>query len=214
VSRPSADELTTTSYALLGMLAIRPWTTYELAKHMKRSLDPTWPRARSHLFKEPKKLVAHGLATASGEMTGKRPRTVYTITAKGRRALRTWLGTAGEGPVLEFEQFLKVFFAENGTREGLLAVLRGIEEWAQERNEENIAVARSYLTGTGPFPERFAILSLTGKFLGDYVDMVLHWAQWAISVVEGWPDDLREAEPQWAVMEEYARRGDVSRSAG
>jgi DNA-binding PadR family transcriptional regulator len=207
VSRPRADELTTTSYALLGMLAIRPWTTYELAKHMKRSLDPAWPRARSNLFNEPKKLVVHGLARASREMTGKRPRTVYTITAKGRRALTAWLATPGQGPVLEFEQFLKVFFADHGTRDGLLAVLRGIQQWAQERNEENIAVARSYVTGTGSFPERAAILSLTGRFMGDYVDMVQQWAEWAISVVEGWPDDLKQAKPERAYLEAFARRG-------
>ena len=29
-----ADRLTTTSYALLGHLSMRPWTTYELAKQM------------------------------------------------------------------------------------------------------------------------------------------------------------------------------------
>ena len=33
-----ADELNTTSFAMLGMLAIRPWSTYELAKHVDRSL--------------------------------------------------------------------------------------------------------------------------------------------------------------------------------
>jgi PadR family transcriptional regulator AphA len=207
MSRPGADDLTTTSYALLGMLAIRPFTTYELAKHMKRSLDPAWPRARSHLFKEPKKLVAHGLASASDEMTGNRPRTVYTITAKGRRALAAWLATPGGGPVLEFEQFLKVFFAENGTRDGLLTVLRGIAAWARERNEENIAAARAYVTGTGPFPERAAILSLTGKFMGDYIDMIHGWAEWAVSVVEGWPDDLKQAPPEWSAIEAFARRG-------
>ena len=42
-----ADELNTTSFAMLGMLAIRPWSTYELAKHVDRSLRPLWPRARS-----------------------------------------------------------------------------------------------------------------------------------------------------------------------
>ena len=43
-----ADELNTTSFAMLGMLAIRPWSTYELAKHVDHSLRPLWPRARSN----------------------------------------------------------------------------------------------------------------------------------------------------------------------
>ena len=33
---PKADapSLTTTSYAILGLLAVKPWTTYELAQQM------------------------------------------------------------------------------------------------------------------------------------------------------------------------------------
>src|SRR6476659_4673308 len=99
-----AAPLTTTSYAILGLLAIKPWTTYELAQQMQRALGQFWPRAESKLYEEPKKLVAHGLARASSEMVGKRPRTIYTITAKGRRAMAAWVPapSTGDGPVLEF----------------------------------------------------------------------------------------------------------------
>src|SRR5688572_20716249 len=82
-----AAPLTTTSYAILGLLALKPWTTYELAQQMQRALGQFWPRAESKLYEEPKKLVAHGFARSSSEMVGKRPRTVYSITPKGRRAL-------------------------------------------------------------------------------------------------------------------------------
>ena len=147
-----ADELNTTSFAMLGMLAIRPWSTYELAKHVDHSLRPLWPRARSNLFNEPKKLVVHGLAAATEETVGRRHRTLYTITPAGRRALRQWLGTPGEGPVLEFEQLLKVFFADQGTETDALNAVATIKQWARDRNAENITVAGSYVAGTGPFP--------------------------------------------------------------
>ncbi|HEV8205239.1 MAG TPA: PadR family transcriptional regulator [Acidimicrobiia bacterium] len=201
-----ADELNTTSFAMLGMLAIRPWSTYELAKHVDRSLGPLWPRARSHLFNEPKKLAVHGLATASEEMVGRRPRTVYTITPAGRRALRRWLGTPGEGPVLEFEQLLKVFFADHGTKADALQAVDNIRAWAQHRTEENIAVARSYLAGTGPFPERAAVLSVVGRFLTEFADMAATWADWAADVIDSWPDDPSRAQPDWAFMKQLARR--------
>ena len=90
--------LTTTSYAILGLLAVKPWTTYELAQQMRRALGQFWPRAESKLYEEPKKLVAHGLARATKETTGKRPRTVYSITAKGRRAMAAWVPQPGAGP--------------------------------------------------------------------------------------------------------------------
>lgn len=201
-----ADELNTTSFAMLGMLAIRPWSTYELAKHMDRSLRPLWPRARSHLFNEPKKLVAHGLAVAAEEMVGRRPRTVYTITPAGLRALRQWLGTPGEGPVLEFEQLLKVFFVDHGTKSDAVQAVANIRAWAQERTQENIAVARAYLADTGPFPERAAVLCVVGRFHTDFADMVANWADWAAEVIATWPDDPSRAQPDWDVMRQLAQR--------
>jgi DNA-binding PadR family transcriptional regulator len=201
-----ADELNTTSFAMLGMLAIRSWSTYELAKHVDRSLRPLWPRARSHLFNEPKKLVAHGLAAASEEMTGRRPKTVYTITAAGRRELCRWLSTPGDGPVLEFEQLLKVFFADHGTKTDALRAVANIRAWAQQRTNENITVARGYVAGTGPFPERAAILTVIGRFLTDFADMVSAWADWATTTIEAWPDDPSRAKPDWTFMKQLAQR--------
>src|SRR5436190_12097620 len=65
-----APALTPTSYAVLGLLAVKPWSSYELAQQMDRALGRFWPRAESRLYEEPKKLVAHGLARASSEMVG------------------------------------------------------------------------------------------------------------------------------------------------
>jgi PadR family transcriptional regulator AphA len=202
------DELNTTSYAMLGMLAVRSWTTYELAKQMDRGLGRLWPRARSNLFNEPKKLVSQGLAVASEESTGRRPRTVYTITPAGRQALRVWLGTPGEGPVLEFEQMLKIFFADQGSKADVLAALGHIREWARERQAENLAIARAYLAGDGPFPERAAVLALTGRFLTDFADMVGAWADWADTVVADWPHDPRDARPDWEAFKDIVHRTD------
>ena len=96
-------ELTTTSYAILGLLALRSWTTYELAKQMQRTLHYFWPRAESQLYDEPKNLVAHGLASAEKTFVGRRPRTTYTISPAGQQALSAWLATPSAGPLLESE---------------------------------------------------------------------------------------------------------------
>jgi DNA-binding PadR family transcriptional regulator len=200
------DDLNTTSFAMLGMLAIRPWSTYELAKHLDRSLRPLWPRARSHLFKEPKKLVDHGLADASKETVGRRPRTVYAITPKGRQALRSWLAQPGEGPSLEFEQLLKVFFADQSSKSDALRAVGNIRMWAEERNAENVAVARAYVAGDGPFPERAQVLNVVGRFLTEFADMVRDWADWADKTIQAWPEDVQRAEPDWEWMQKVADR--------
>ena len=198
-----AAPLTTTSYAILGLLAIRPWTTYELAQQMQRALGQFWPRAESKLYEEPKKLVAHGLARASSEMVGKRPRTVYTITAKGRRALAAWVPApaTADGPVLEFEQLVKVFFAEHGTKADLLATIASVQRWVDNRFIESRDIPRGYLDGRGPFPERLPWLLLSGQFLTEFMLAVERWAEWAAEVVETWPDDLSAAEPDRPTLE-------------
>jgi PadR family transcriptional regulator, regulatory protein AphA len=200
--------LTTTSYAVLSLLGVRPWSTYELTQQMDRSLGRFWPRAMSKLYEEPKKLVGHGLARARREQIGERPRTVYSITSEGRRALAGWLKEPGDGPVLAFEQLLKVNFAEYGTRADALATLSATRAWAEERNQDNLAAARAYLAGVGPFPQRAAQNTLGGRFLTEFYRMVAEWADWATAMVECWPDDPGEAELDVAAMEEVVRRAD------
>jgi DNA-binding PadR family transcriptional regulator len=206
MSRRSAD-LTTTSYAMLGMLAVRPWTTYELAQHLERGVGRLWPpSARSKLYAEPKRLVVRGLARAATEMVGRKRRTRYAITPRGRRILRAWLASPGEPMKIESEQLLKVFFAEHGTSQSLRSTIADIRQWAADRAEENATVARSYLVGTGPFPERAAVLALTGRFMSDFADMVARWADWAAETTEHWPDDPARAEPDWAAFHDIAER--------
>jgi DNA-binding PadR family transcriptional regulator len=196
----STSSLTPTSYAILGLLAIKPWTTYELAIQMDRTLSRFWPRARSKLYEEPKKLVAAGLAEATPGAHGRRPRTVYAITAEGRRALAGWLAAESAPPVFESEQLLKTFYAENGTTADLLAGLAQLRAWVAELTATNIAVGSSYLRGEGPYAERLAILVLTSRFLDNYLEMLDEWADWAGQIVAGWPDRPTDAEPDLAAM--------------
>ena len=201
----SSRALTTTSYALLGLLAVRSWSTYELTRQMEWSLSRFWPRAKSKLYEEPKKLVAHGLAHAEDDSVGRRRRTRYTITARGRESLAEWLRAPGKGPVLESEQLLKIHFADSGSRADVLAHLEGMLAWAQSENEDNLATARAYLAGAGGFPQRAALNQLVGRFLTEHYLVVARWAEWAIGVVETWPDDVLEAPFDVAVQEESVR---------
>lgn len=205
----TASPLTTTSYAILGLLTVRPFTTYELAQQMDRALGLFWPRARSKIYEEPKKLVAHGLARATPETVGRRPRTTYTITAKGRRALARWVPAPGEGPVLEFEELIKVFFAEHGSKADLLATLERARAWSDEQTMATGHIAREYLEGAGPFPERLPWLVLVGQFLDDFVAFVGEWATWAADVVADWPEDLHEARPTLEALSAQARRAEA-----
>ena len=197
--------LTTTSYAILGLLAVKPWTTHELVQQVDRSLRRIWPRAQSKLYEEPKKLVAHGYARATDDPVGRRRRTRYTITANGRRALAVWLQTPGEGPVMEFEQLLKISFADSGSKADVIANLDAARAWVLDQNEENLATARAYLEGRSAFPERAALNQLAGRFITDFYVTVARWVEWASSVVDEWPDDVRTAPFNVEAAEEGVR---------
>lgn len=203
------SEPTATSFAILGLLALKPWTTYELAQQMTRALGHFWPRAESNIYAEPKKLVALGLATASADAVGKRPRTVYTITPEGRKALAEWMQAPAAGPVVEFEQLVKIFFAEHGTKADLRATIESARAWTQERVASTVHLPREYLEGKGPFPERLPWLILCGQFLTEFELAVGRWADWAAEVVDAWPDDIREAEPDWGALENMASESDA-----
>lgn len=204
----SAPSLSTTSYAVLGLLAVKPWTTHELVQQVDRSLRRIWPRAQSKLYEEPKKLVAHGLARAVDDPVGRRRRTRYTITAKGRRVLAAWLQEPGAGPALEFEQLLKITLADSGARADVLAQLDAARAWVLEQNEENLATGRAYQEGRGLFPERAALNQLGGRFLTDFYVMVANWIAWADDIVATWPDDVRDASFDAGAGEESIRRAE------
>ena len=197
--------MTTTSYAILGLLAVKSWTTHELVQQVERSLRRLWPRTQSKLYEEPKKLVAHGFARATDDSVGRRRRTRYTITAEGRRALACWLAQPGEGPALEFEQLLKIHFADSGTKEDILTNLDAARQWVLEQNEENLATGRAYLEGHGPFPQRAALNQLGGRFLTDFYVMVARWVEWASKTVQDWPADVCDAPFDVAAAQEAVR---------
>lgn len=184
----STRELTTTSYAMLGLLAIRPWSTYELAKQMRRNFHYFWPRAESNLYAEPLRLVSGGWAKALSRPVGRRPRTIYSITAKGRRALEQWLGLPAAASRLEAEPLVKFTFAEHSTKEFVLENLRRFRNDAETRQSELRAIFEEYLGEGDQFPERVHINVVAYRLLWDHSQVDANWSAWALEQVERWPD--------------------------
>ncbi|HWH34662.1 MAG TPA: PadR family transcriptional regulator [Acidimicrobiales bacterium] len=178
--------LSTTSYAVLALLAVQPWTTYELAKQMDRSLHDLWPRAESVIYEEPKRLVARGLATSTKHYTGRRAATVYAITDEGRDELRRWLSEPGAGPVMEHEALLQVAFADQGDLASLRANLAAMRERAEAECHMADQRLQEYHHSGGPFPHRLPVIALVARFLADHAALVARWAEWAEHEVEGW----------------------------
>ena len=143
-SKSQVRPLTTTSYARAvdarapRPLDVRPDT------QMRMSLHYMWPRAESNVYAEPKRLVAAGLATSREECDGEPAPHVYSITEPGGR--RSAMARAAELPAsaTSRRRLLKVLLRENGTREDLLATIRGIRE---EPRRASLPAVRRRLRG-------------------------------------------------------------------
>lgn len=182
---------TTTSYAILGLLSVRPWSAYELAQQMSRSLIHCWPVAPSVVYHEPKRLVAMEYATVTRQQAGGRSRAVYQITPAGREALRQWLATAPAGPQLQMEPMLRLIFADSATPQELASSLRELRAWADYRLAAGARQCEDYLATGGPFPDRLDLLALFAEFFGQIYALVGDWAQYAEDDVTRWPATTR-----------------------
>jgi len=181
------SRLTTSSHAILGLLAIQPWTAYELTQQATRSLRFAWPKSERLLYAEPKKLVEHGLATAREESVGRRSRTVYTITDEGRGVLSAWMATAPQPPVLEAEALLRLLFAENGTIDDLIAALDAMAVEAAELYSQVATINTGYLDGEHPFPQRTHLSVLFATFQLELFDLIVKWVRFAKTEIATWP---------------------------
>jgi PadR family transcriptional regulator AphA len=208
VSPKSAPRLTTTSYALLGLLAVRPWTAYELTQQMRRSMHYVWPKSESLLYTEPKKLVDAGLAAVTRQRRGDRTRAHYEITDAGRDALAAWLDTEPATPLFEIETMLRVTFADQGTPEQLVRALRSLEAWAGAELAAARPQLENYLDAGGPFPERLHLIALAAGFYGELFDLLRRFSRDAAGIVAGWEGTAGvpvEGELR-AMLERTARR--------
>jgi len=123
---------------------------------------------------------------------------IYSITEAGRAALADWLASPSSRQRYESEAVMKVFFAENGTQDDLLASIRAIREDAVAALEHFQRVADPYETGEGQYPQRFALSALVARLLGEQQAATVRWAAWAERLVSEWHAPSG-ADAQWGV---------------
>lgn len=179
--------MTTSSYAVLALLNLKPWSGYELTQQATRSLRFAWPKSERLLYSEPKKLVSLGFATTHKDEAGKRTRNVYTITDDGRNALTQWTTTRTQPPRMEVEALLRLLFAENGSLSDLASVLTELETDIGKHRSEVAAIMATYLDEGHPFPERTHLSVLFATFQIEISRSIERWVEFAQGEIANWP---------------------------
>jgi len=128
----ATDQLTTTSYLVLGLLAREgPSTPYNLKRHVAATLGHFWSFPHALLYAEPPRLVTLGLATETREQEGRRRR-VFAITDAGVTALLAWLERPSRIPTeLRDPSLLQLFFSDLGSPDARRTLAR--EQLASHR---------------------------------------------------------------------------------
>ncbi len=187
------EQLTTTSYAVLAQVAVRPWSTYELAQQRVRYFRYVWPSAESAIYREAKRLASMGLIEGTKEYTGKRARTVYSITEAGKEALTAWLGTPVSPFSMVFEAMLRVFVAPLGTKDELIGTLKQVRADAQEMLQFGGEVKQEFIDGINVTQDQVYIRALAVDFCISHLNTVEAWAERTLAEIETW-DDLMPSE--------------------
>jgi PadR family transcriptional regulator AphA len=182
------DQLTTTSFAVLAQVAVRPWSPYELAQQRVRYFRYVWPAAESAIYREAKRLASKGLIEGRKEFTGKRARTVYSITEDGKKALREWLGTPVTPFSMEFEAMLRVFVLPLGSKDDIVGTLKQVRADTQEMLRFSGEVKQEFIDGINVTQDQVYIRALAVDFFISLLRTVEAWAGRALAEVETWDD--------------------------
>jgi DNA-binding PadR family transcriptional regulator len=106
-----------TAASLLGFLAMRPMTGWELMTQIELSIGKFWNVTRSQVYRELGSLAADGLVKA-GEL-GSRDSKPYEITETGHAAFTEWINREPGPDLIRSPLLLTVFFREHVAPEKL-----------------------------------------------------------------------------------------------
>jgi PadR family transcriptional regulator AphA len=108
----SSDSLTTFSHVVLVLVGEHGAGPHDIKRMVDRGGRLYWAAAPSQYYAEPKRLARLGYLEARTEPGRTTARTHYTLTARGRAALRAWLATPASFPRMQQEAPVRLLAAD------------------------------------------------------------------------------------------------------
>jgi PadR family transcriptional regulator, regulatory protein AphA len=164
-------------YALVGLLASRPSSGYDLTKRFAVSMAHVWPAGHSQIYPELGRLVADGLIEQTEE--GPRGRKTYAATPAGVAALGDWMETEPDYGCRS-DANLRQFFLWAIPPADALAHLERDANVYRHRLGELEEIART-VDWDADGPTRASRLALE-MGLRNY-RMLIDWANWAVEEI-------------------------------
>lgn len=179
-SLSSRGELTLLSYLVLGLVGESGEGAHDLVRMMRQgrvyySVSP------SQLYAEPKRLARLGYLSARAAPGRTRARTVYSLTDRGRAAVRAWMDEPASVPRLQHEASIRVLCADLAGADRVLASLRRMRAEVEAVLEDVAAMERQ----AAQHPHRSRNLLLNHWLGRRWCELNLAWLDEAERVLGG-----------------------------
>jgi DNA-binding PadR family transcriptional regulator len=153
----SSDSLTTFSYVVLVLVGEHGAGPHDIKRMVDRGGRLYWAAAPSQYYAEPKRLAKLGYLDARTEPGRTKPRTHYTLTERGREALRAWLRTPASFPRMQQEAAVRLLATDLVEPEEMRASLVGLRAELDELDRQ-VDEAEA-IAGSVPHRERWLRLN-------------------------------------------------------
>jgi DNA-binding PadR family transcriptional regulator len=195
MKRPEAYPIT---YGILGLLAFwGPMSGYDIKRMFDHTLSAMWGAAHSQIYKELRRMQDLGWVDMRREEQESRPdRKVYSITEKGREALREWHAQPPEVFQIRDELLLKVLFGSFASPEDLAqnlcaAIANHEMRLQQYRQISHYLPIQGSLPAANKRPNPYAMESEEDPYFGlithfaiEFEKTYLRWLYEALEYVE------------------------------
>jgi DNA-binding PadR family transcriptional regulator len=129
--------LSTTEFAVLGLLGSGERSGYDLKKAVEAGVGYVWTAAKSQVYAVLPRLVDGGYATAKHVRQERLPdKQLYRVTKRGEEAFLAWLEEPVDYRSSRSPLLLKVFFGGRMSREALVLHVRRKRDAAVEELRE------------------------------------------------------------------------------
>jgi PadR family transcriptional regulator, regulatory protein AphA len=169
----SSEAVSILGHALLGLLAGRPMSGYDLTRTFDGTLHFVWSAKHAQIYPELSRLARDGYLIQGA--TGARGRKVYAITPSGSEELRRWLVETSPDRSPRNEVLLRAFFMWSVPAQDARAYFEERERVARDALAQFESIAATFEPKT-PEELAFRIALESGLRL---TRAAAEWAQWA-----------------------------------
>lgn len=196
-------ERSSTDYAVLGMLTLRPMSGYDIRATIADSIAYFWTESYGQIYPTLNRLARERLVTRRAERAASRTRHVYSITDAGREVLAQWLGQPPQPRVPRNELLFKLFFSRHVSPGEAIRQVERYRAAESEARDRFAALDRELVARFAHVPD-LPFWLITLRYGQLETEAHLRWAEEALEI-------LRELESVTPPPAEERRQGGSGR---